>query len=1458
VPAVALCIGNNVLAVEVHQALGLTQGGAMLFYTPGPSPATARLDGPYTVGSRIRVGATAQQLTHLGVQDADAAVDANDPDGADGLTGYADDDGFLNGAAGIQVGIWNGAGTLLASASVVSTDPHFAGWRYKAVTPITLAANTDYFIGTRVGSGLEWFLDSSSGTPPFAAEPGFSLTLNTFATGASLLRPATDGTLTIGRWGAANALLGAPAVFTVAGDTTDAVFAARLTATENQPVPAAPALRLNEVSLTGVELMNTGVSAIDLTGASLRIVSSLGTEAQPLPGQSLGANGFLAVPLPLEDGSRVVLLAADGLTILDSAVVKLNPRGRFPDGSGPWLRPAAETSGAANSVTLRSEIVINEIMYDHPTATLLAPGSPQAGQWIEIHNRSTVAVDLSEWKMDRGIGYTFAPGTMLAAGGYLVLAENPTAFHSAHALPAAMVYGPWSGNLSHGGERLVLEDADGNPADEVSFSTDGRWPSPANAGGSSLELRDARADNSIAESWAASDETGKAAWQTFTWRMANIASLAGEPTLWRELNLLLVDGPGEFLVDDIRVTDTTTSTNLIANGDFSSGVTGWRLLGNHRNSVVEQVQGNPALHVIASGPGEYQGNQIEATYIGNQALVANREYEVSLRARWLSGGGRVNVRQYFNRLARTHLLSVVSNGGTPGAVNSRAVANAGPGYRNFSHSPAMPAAGQAVVVSVDATDADGMAAVNLKYSVNGGAWQTVAMALGNGTSYSGTIPGQAAGTVQFYLEGHDTPGALSNFPSRGAQSRALYSVQDGRGAGPLQKVRLIMTPADATFMHTAVNTLSNEELGATVIVNDRDVYYDIGVRLKGSFVGRNVVRVGFNLLFNSDRLFRGVHGKVAVDRSQHATVGGVGEIIAKHLASAAGGIPNMYDDLAQFVHPSTIYSGMCQLRMAGFEKEFLDTQYPNGGDGTMFEMEVFRWNLNTVDGNPASPKLPGNEGSGTGYLNIDLGNYGTDKEIYRWFMLQTMGRDRDDYTASLPFTQMFSLTGTAFDTAARQRLDYDAFLRTMAYQSLVGPADAIYTGGAAHNCRFYFRPHDGRAVYMPWDWDSAWQRSTSGSLIGSGNLAKIVTVTPDATRRYYCHLYDIIQTAYNPTYMTRWTQHYGNVSGQDFFGILNYIAARRTFVLGQLPTATVFTASAGTPNANGAVTLTGNANIQVAFIEVNGLAYTPVWTSNTVWSITLPLLTGPNALTIRGLDKDGLAVAGATASLNVSNPNAPGWPAIRINEWLAENDGSLLDPADGKSEDWLELHNPTTGPVDLSNWSLSDNPSLPRLSLLPAGTVIPAGGFLHVWADNEPAQNAPGVLHVGFKLNNAGETIGLYAPDSRLIDSVRFGEQTADDAEGRYADGAVGIFSLTSPTPGAPNVRLTLGVVERTVAGLEITFTTTPGRRYRVNASTDFLTWTPLTADTTATGTTLTVTDPGAIPRRFYRAVLLP
>ena len=74
----------------------------------------------------------------------------------------------------------------------------------------------------------------------------------------------------------------------------------------------------------------------------------------------------------------------------------------------------------------------------------------------------------------------------------------------------------------------------------------------------------------------------------------------------------------------------------------------------------------------------------------------------------------------------------------------------------------------------------------------------------------------------------------------------MIKVDDGQAAdGQAHNFRIIMTPSDTQLLHRATNTTSNERLGATVDYNEQEVFYDVGVRLKGSFVGRNVSRVAF-------------------------------------------------------------------------------------------------------------------------------------------------------------------------------------------------------------------------------------------------------------------------------------------------------------------------------------------------------------------------------------------------------------------------------------------------------------------------------------------------------------------------------------------------------------------------------------------------------------------------------------
>src|SRR5262249_43900140 len=146
--------------------------------------------------------------------------------------------------------------------------------------------------------------------------------------------------------------------------------------------------------------------------------------------------------------------------------------------------------------------------------------------------------------------------------------------------PGINIVGDFGGRLSGNNENIVLKDPAGNPADEVRYFDGPPWPSYADGGGSSLELRDPNADNSKAEAWAASDETGKSSWQTYSYRVvATIPSGSGQPTQWQDF-ILGLQGAGECLIDDLSVVESPTNNpvQIIANGDFESGLSGWRVL----------------------------------------------------------------------------------------------------------------------------------------------------------------------------------------------------------------------------------------------------------------------------------------------------------------------------------------------------------------------------------------------------------------------------------------------------------------------------------------------------------------------------------------------------------------------------------------------------------------------------------------------------------------------------------------------------------------------------------------------------------------------------------------------------------------------------------------------------------------------------------------------------------------
>ncbi|RIK81458.1 MAG: hypothetical protein DCC68_08570 [Planctomycetota bacterium] len=1006
--------------------------------------------------------------------------------------------------------------------------------------------------------------------------------------------------------------------------------------------------------------------------------------------------------------------------------------------------------------TTSSDIVFGVEVSAAVQLTPPIPGTPyseNSDEWIELYNRGTTTVDLTGWKLKEAVQYDFPAGTMLAPGEYLVVASDVPAFAAAH--PGVSVVGPFRGSLSNSDERILLDDAAGNPADEVHYFDGGQWPSLSDGSGASLELRDPDADNALGGAWAASNEGARSEWQTYTYRGIAEQTIPGSPTLWQEFALGLLDGEGEVWLDDISVKDSPATTNIerIQNGNFSAGAAHWRLLGNHQRSSVTAEPGNPAnqiLRLIASGATEYQGNQIETTFGGGATIVDGREYEISFRAKWIAGSSQLNTRLYFNRLARTTPLVTPEGGGTPGAENSTRVANLGPTYSDLVHSPAVPSPGEAVTVSVRAADPDGIGNLTLRYAIAGGAFANAAMTHQGNGRYTGTIPGQAAGVLaQFYVQGQDALGATSTFPSDGPNSRALVRWNDGQAStGLATNFRILMTQADTDLMHLSTNVLSNERLGATIIYNESEIFYDAGVRLKGSFVGRDVSRVGFNISFNPDQLFRGVHDKVAVDRSQTATAISPTEVLMFHMANQAGGLPSRYDDLIYVIAPRSAQTSVAHLRMAGYDEVFLDEEYENGSDGEQYEFEVIRWATTTVDGNPESLKASPN--AGNGYANVDLQNLGLDKEDYRWLFLLTNNRTEDDYGDIIPAVQTFSLAGTTLDAAAEQYLDVDQWLRVFALNSLSGIRDA-YNWDNHHNLRLFARPDDGKVVPLPWDWDNIFN-SPTGPLVGGANLAKIIN-RPQNLRAYYGHMQDMIATSFNAAYMSRWTNHYGQVAGRDYSWVLNYITQRANFVTSQLPAQVPFviTTNGGadfTVNEP-TVTIEGNGWINVREIRLSGND-NPLdveWLDFDSWRVVVPVSQGANPLAFEAFNYQGALVASDTITVTSTVP-VPLVEFLRISELMYHPADPSPDEitagfVDADQFEFIELLNVSpTQTLDLGGVSLANGVEFTFIG----GTLPPLGRIVLAVDEIAFAARYPGIPVAGQytgQLNNAGERVAL-------------------------------------------------------------------------------------------------------------------
>jgi hypothetical protein len=97
-----------------------------------------------------------------------------------------------------------------------------------------------------------------------------------------------------------------------------------------------------------------------------------------------------------------------------------------------------------------------------------------------------------------------------------------------------------------------------------------------------------------------------------------------------------------------------------------------------------------------------------------------------------------------------------------------------------------------------------------------------------------------------------------------------------------------------------------------------------------------------------------------------------------------------------------------------------------------------------------------------------------------------------------------------------------------------------------------------------------------------------------------------------------------------------------------------------------------------------------------------------------------------------------------ISEFLASNQTGNRD-VDGDRNDWIEIFNPDTTPVNLAGWFLTDRATTPQKWAFPAVTIA-SKGYLVVWASEKNRAVAGQELHTNFKLDASGEYLALVRP----------------------------------------------------------------------------------------------------------------
>jgi hypothetical protein len=1042
-----------------------------------------------------------------------------------------------------------------------------------------------------------------------------------------------------------------------------------------------PEVHLNEAhysedgDLEWVEVFNQGNNPIPAN--TLRIMLADAFEDAILIEQVIPAGSRLQVSTPakLGKGRHTLSIVNRQNTVLKAYRFDTPRLGwtwqAFPEGGTEWYASESPTPNSANQPIIRTEIVINEIMYDPPS-------NLTRGEYIELFNRGSETIDLTGWAFEDGISYMFPAGTTMAPGAFLIVASDLNAFREIYG--NAPVAGEFDGQLSNNGERIRLVDQWGNLADEVDYRAGGEWPELANGGGSSLELTHPHADNAFGSAWRSSDETSKSDWQTFRYQDTfQQLRTFGSATDYKEIYFHLVND-GYVMLRDIQLIRLRDGTDILNNADRMSGnnrsATGWLAQGNHWQTDMDD---EGVMHLISDGRGDNRPNRTE---IDATSMNRREDYEIRFSARWVSGSPRLIFSTWDHSIANNFLIPIPSQLGTPGKPNSRLQETPPPQLGHLQHSPAVPTSADVVSITANVQSTEALEYVRVYHrldnSNNSGTWDFDEMhddGISGGDSVAGdgqysqdlTSYRVNGRIVQFYVEAKTVKGEIQHLPKNGPNAPALYVVDNRSINTDLRTVRMVVSAYDMGAISNGETSkydydfprLSNHYFNATFISNEQDIIYNAGIRNSGSpwTRGGNLDRAKIKL--PKDRPFR---GRVKHRWDNDAANGGRRHHnrIARYMLYLLGHPVNENE----FIH-TMINNGSPQLRedTEPVGNEFLDRNFDMGSDGELYRIDDEWWFRDTWDRQ--------NQDASWNYKNSD--NPGR----YRTEWMKRTRETEDNFSALI---RLFQTASGNYDQKEIERLaDPEAIMKMFVVRGYIDDWDSISLR-RGKNGYMYRRATDGKFQFLHWDSDLTF--GNVGAPFFQG-LPKVDTYIrqPYNMRLFQYYLTELLdQYTHESPRMLAWLDAEEAASSSynvNRSAYTNWFRSRERYGLNQLRRTAGLGLNVSTNNgadfetSDETITLQGQSSSGVFSVIVEGqpqARFTRI--DETEWKLeSIRTREGLNTLTLHGLDQWGNIRE--TTQISVSR-NGNAVPVLSIDaspaSWNMDLDESLKLDA-GRSYD---------------------------------------------------------------------------------------------------------------------------------------------------------------------------------------------